>query len=272
MRTWFITGTSRGLGRAWALAALRRGDQVAATARNPGELADLAETFGQTVLPIRLDVTDRDACFAAVRLAHDRFGRLDVVVNNAGYGQHGFVEELSEAEARAQMDTNFFGALWVTQAVLPILRAQRAGHIVQVSSVGGITAFPYLGIYHASKFALEGLTQSLAQEVAGFGVRVTLVEPAGFDTDWLGTATSAAPLDAYAAELRRYEAARTGRRAALGDPAASAAALLEIVDDPDPPLRVFFGAQALEWARSDYSQRLEAWERLQPLAIRAQGQ
>ena len=141
LKTWFITGTSRGFGREWAIAALDRGDQVAATARDVSSLDDLAARYGEAILPIQLDVTDRDACFAAVRQAHEHFGRLDVVVNNAGYGQFGMVEEISEQEIRAQLETNLLGALWVTQAPLPYLRGQGSGHIVQVSSIGGISAF-----------------------------------------------------------------------------------------------------------------------------------
>ena len=178
-KVWFITGTSKGLGRAWAEAALARGDQVAATARDISSLCGLVHEHGAQVAPIRLDVTDRAAVFAAVATAQERFGRLDVVVNNAGYGLLGAVEEVSEAQARAQIETNLFGALWVTQAALPILRAQASGHIVQVSSVGGVNAFPMLGLYHASKWALEGLSQALQGELAGTGVKVTLVEPGG---------------------------------------------------------------------------------------------
>ncbi len=178
-KVWFITGTSRGFGREWAIAALQRGDKVAATARDTASLADLVDKYGDAILPIQLDVTDRAADFAAVKQAHDHFGRLDVVVNNAGYGQFGFVEELSEQDARDQIETNVFGALWVTQAALPYLREQRSGHIIQVSSIGGIVAFPNVGIYHASKWALEGFSQALAQEVAPFGVHVTLIEPGG---------------------------------------------------------------------------------------------
>ena len=174
-KVWFITGTSRGFGREWTIAALERGDKVAATARDTATLDDLVAKYGDALLPLKLDVTDRDADFAAVKDAHDRFGRLDVVVNNAGYGQFGFIEELSEAEARAQLETNTFGALWVTQAALPYLRAQRSGHVIQVSSIGGITAFANVGIYHASKWALEGFSQALATEVASFGIHVTLV-------------------------------------------------------------------------------------------------
>ena len=185
-KVWFITGTSRGFGREWAIAALERGDKVAATARDTASLDDLVAKYGDAILPLKLDVTDRAADFAAVKQAHEHFGRLDVVVNNAGYGQFGFVEEMSEQDARDQIETNVFGALWVTQAALPYLRAQGSGHIIQVSSIGGIVAFPNVGIYHASKWALEGFSQSLAQEVAPFGVHVTLIEPAGFSTDWSG--------------------------------------------------------------------------------------
>src|SRR6201991_2481367 len=171
------------------MAALGRGDKVAATARDIKTLADLAEKYGDALLPIQLDVTNREADFAAVKQAHDHFGRLDIVVNNAGYGHFGFIEELSEQEARAQIETNLFGALWVTQAALPFLRAQRSGHIIQVSSIGGITAFQNVGIYHASKWALEGFSQSMAQEIAPFNIHVTLIEPAGFSTDWAGSSS-----------------------------------------------------------------------------------
>src|ERR1700689_936964 len=198
MKTWFITGTSRGFGREWAIAALERGDQVAATARDLASLDDLVAKYGDAILPIALDVTDRDADFAAVKRPHEPFGRLDIVVNNAGYGPFGMVEELSEAEIRAQLETNVLGALWVTQASLPFLREQGSGHILQVSSIGGISAFRNTGAYHASKWALEGLSQSLAQEVADFGVKVTLIEPAGYSTDWSGSsAVRSTPLPAY---------------------------------------------------------------------------
>lgn len=271
MKTWFITGASRGLGRQWAIAALDRGDRVAAAVRDPKAIDDLVQVHGAAVLALRLDVTDRAACFAAVKAAHDHFGRLDIVVNNAGYGQYGFVEELSEAEARAQMETNFFGALWVTQAALPYLREQRSGHLIQVSSVGGITAFPYLGIYHASKWALEGMSQSLAQEVSGFGIHVTLVEPSGFVTDWIRDAPYSQPLTAYDGERAAFESARQERNSRQGDPRASRAAILRVVDADEPPLRVFFGDRGLQWAKEDYAHRLAVWEKWQPVAREAQG-
>lgn len=271
-KIWFITGASRGFGREWAIAALERGDKVAATARDTATLEDLTQKYGEAVLPLRLDVDDRAADFAAVAQAHDHFGRLDVVVNNAGYGQFGFIEELSEAEARDQIETNVFGALWVTQAALPYLRAQRSGHIIQVSSIGGITAFPNVGIYHASKWALEGFSQALAQEVASFGIHVTLIEPGGFDTDWAGSsAKHATPLPDYAEAHRQAQEARAKRVAKSGDPKASAAAVLKIVDAEKPPLRVFFGELPLQLATADYQSRLATWEEWQPVSVQAQG-
>jgi NAD(P)-dependent dehydrogenase (short-subunit alcohol dehydrogenase family) len=271
-KVWFITGTSRGFGRAWAIAALERGDKIAATARDTASLDDLATKYGDALLPIRLDVTDRDGDFAAVKRAHDHFGRLDIVVNNAGYGQFGFIEELSEQDARDQIETNVFGALWITQAALPYLREQRSGHIIQVSSIGGITAFPLVGMYHASKWSLEGFSQALAQEVAPFGVHVTLIEPGGFDTDWSGpSAKHADQLPAYDEVRAAVLAERAGRWAHPGDPTASAAALLKVVDAEEPPLRVFFGASPLITAKTDYETRLRTWERWQPVAELAQG-
>jgi NAD(P)-dependent dehydrogenase (short-subunit alcohol dehydrogenase family) len=271
MKIWFITGTSRGFGREWAIAALDRGDKVAATARNTATLDDLAAKYGDAILPIKLDVTDRAADFAAVRQAHERFGRLDIVVNNAGYGHFGMVEEVSEAEIRAQLETNVLGALWVTQAALPILRAQGSGHILQVSSIGGITAFMNTGAYHASKWALEGLSQSLAQEVADFGVKVTLIEPTGYSTDWAGSsAQHSAELPAYAAVREKAAAARKARFTP-GVPSATREAILTLVDTENPPLRLFLGEAPLGIATADYESRLATWREWQPVAAAAQG-
>ena len=217
-KVWFITGTSKGFGRIWAEAALERGDRVVATARNASTLTDLVERYGDNVLALKLDVTDKPAVEAAIARAHEHFGRLDVVVNNAGYGLFGMVEEVSEADARAQLETNLFGALWVTQAALPIMREQRSGHIIQVSSIGGVNAFPMVGLYHASKWGLEGMSQALAQEVAGFGIKVTLVEPTGFSTDWSGpSSVQSEQIPAYAEfreqvlEMRKQRARHAGR-------------------------------------------------------------
>jgi NAD(P)-dependent dehydrogenase (short-subunit alcohol dehydrogenase family) len=271
-QTWFITGASRGFGREWAIAALERGDTVAATARDTTTLDDLAEKYGDRLLPLRLDVTDREGAFAAVEQAHDRFGRLDVIVNNAGYGHFGMVEELSEADVRDQLETNLFGALWVTQAALPYLREQGSGHILQVSSIGGISAFPMVGAYHASKWALEGLSQALAQEVAPFGIHVTLIEPGGFATDWAGpSAKHSAPLPAYDAFREEVQRMRRERNPKPGDPVASGQAVLAIVDAEEPPLRVFFGDGPLAIATADYEKRLATWRKWEPVSIAAGG-
>ncbi len=271
-KIWFITGASRGFGREWTIAALERGDSVAATARDATTLDDLAATYGDRLLPLTLDVNDRAADFAAVARAHEHFGRLDVVVNNAGYGQFGMIEEISEDEARAQMETNLFGALWVTQAALPLLRAQGSGHILQVSSIGGISAFQMVGMYHASKWALEGFSQALAQEVAAFGITVTLIEPGGFSTDWGGaSAKHATELPDYAQVREAATKARASRTSSPGDPTASAAAVLRIVDAENPPLRVFLGEAPLAIATADYESRLAEWNAWQPVALEAQG-
>ncbi len=271
-KVWFITGTSRGFGREWATAALERGDRVAATARDVDSLDDLKAKYGDAVLPIALDVNDREADFAAVAQAVDAFGRIDIAINNAGYGQFGFVEEVSEQEWRDQLETNLFGAVWVTQAVLPVMRRQGSGHIIQVSSIGGISAFPLVGAYHASKWALEGFSQALAQEVAGFGIHVTLIEPGGFATDWGGSsAKRAQQLDDYQELHEQVAEARRSRLGAAGDPTATGAAILKVVDAEEPPLRIFFGASPIDIAKADYEKRIALWEQWQPVSIEAQG-
>jgi NAD(P)-dependent dehydrogenase (short-subunit alcohol dehydrogenase family) len=271
-KVWFITGTSKGFGRDWAIAALERGDQVVATARDVSTLDDLEERFGDLVLPLTLDVTNRTQAFAAVAEGEAHFGGLDVVVNNAGYGQFGFIEELSEQEWRDQMETNLFGAVWVTQAAIPILRRRGGGRILQVSSVGGVSAFPTVGAYHASKWALEGFSQALAHEVAEFNIKVTLIEPGGFSTDWAGpSAKRATSLPEYAEALKRAQEWRASRGSDPGDPAATGAVVLKVVDAEDPPLRIFFGDGPLSLVTSDYEQRLATWREWEPLSIEAQG-
>jgi NAD(P)-dependent dehydrogenase (short-subunit alcohol dehydrogenase family) len=269
-KTWFITGASKGFGREWTEAALERGDKVAATARNLETLEALVKSYGDAVLPIQLDVTDRAADFDAVRKAADSFGQLDVVINNAGFGHFGAIEELSEDDVRSQLETNLFGALWVTQAALPIMRAQGSGHIIQVSSIGGVTAFPTVGAYHASKWALEGFSQALSQEVADFGIKVTLVEPGGYSTDWAG------PSAKHSRENPAYSGVREARnrsRAATppGDPTATRTAILKVVDADKPPLRIFFGKVPLGVVTADYESRLATWNQWQPISVEAQG-
>jgi NAD(P)-dependent dehydrogenase (short-subunit alcohol dehydrogenase family) len=269
-KVWFITGCSKGFGRVWAEAALERGDKVAATARDASTLSGLTEKYGDDVLTMALDVQDHDADVAAVQATHEKFGRLDVVVNNAGYGLFGAVEEVSEAEARDQIETNLFGALWVTQAAVPIMREQGSGHIIQVSSIGGVTAFAGVGLYHASKWGLEAFSQSLSIEVADFGINVTLVEPQGYSTDWSG------PSGVRAEEMAAYDPMREARakfRGSVepGDPDATGAAILKLVDAEKPPLRCFFGASAFGIVRPDYESRLASWEEWDWLAHEAQG-
>jgi NAD(P)-dependent dehydrogenase (short-subunit alcohol dehydrogenase family) len=271
-KVWFITGTSKGFGRVWAQAALARGDSVVATARDATTVQPLRDEYGDRVLALALDVTDRAAVDAAVTAGFEHFGRLDVVVNNAGYGQFGMIEELTEQEARDQFETNVFGALWVTQAVLPRLRAQGSGHILQVSSVGGVNAFPTIGIYNASKWALEAMSQALAGEVAGFGIHVTIVEPGGFATDWGG------PSAAHAQPIAAYDGVRTAigqrletLRGTPGDPDATGPAILQIVDAPQPPLRFFLGRGPLEMTRAEYARRLEIWDDWDAVSLAAHG-
>jgi NAD(P)-dependent dehydrogenase (short-subunit alcohol dehydrogenase family) len=271
-KIWFITGASRGFGREWTIAALERGDKVAATARDTSTLSDLADKYGENLLPLELDVTDREGDFAAVARAHDFFGGLDVVINNAGYGQFGLIEELSEAEARDQFETNVFGALWITQAALPFLRKQGHGHIIQVSSIGGISAFPNIGIYNGSKWALEGFSQALAQEVSDFGIKVTLIEPGGFSTDWGGaSAKHATELPDYAEFHKKAAEARQSRVGNQGDPTATGKAVLELVDAAEPPLRVFFGTAPKTIMKRDYDSRIETWEKWDHISVETQG-
>jgi NAD(P)-dependent dehydrogenase (short-subunit alcohol dehydrogenase family) len=269
--TWFITGASSGLGREWAGAALERGDRVAAAARSVDRLDELAQRYGDAVLPIGLDVTDRPAVFAAVARANQHFGRLDVVVNCAGAGHYGAVEELTEDEARGLMDTNFFGAVWVTQAALPFLREQGSGHILMVSSVGGVMAGSSLGIYHASKWALEGLTESLSKEVADFGIKVTLLEPTGYSTAAESAAGRSAPHPDYGREHERRVERRKFVASREGNPEATAAAVIAVVDADEPPLRLLLGAGTLELVTGVYESRLATWRDWAEVSTAAHG-
>ena len=271
-KIWFITGTSRGFGRIWAEAALTRGDKVAATARELTSIADLKERFGDAVLPMALDVTDAAQARDAVRQAHAHFGKLDVVLNNAGYSLVGTVEEAGEADVHALFETNFFGTLRVIQAALPLLRQQGSGHILGVSSSMGIVAMPLIGFYCATKWAFEALHESLAQEVKPFGIRVTILEPGAYATDF-GSPSSlkfAPEMDAYA-NLRTQVFGRFSS-AEKGDPAATAEAVLKIVDAENPPLRFLVGNTNLPMARAAYAARLATWEAWEAVSNAAQGE
>lgn len=274
-KIWFVTGSSRGLGREFVEAALSRGDRVAATARNTGSFGELVATYGDAVLPLEMDVTDKAAVFESVKRAREHFGRLDVIVNNAGYAQIGAIEELTEQELRDQLETNVFGAVWVIQAALPYLREQGAGHIIQLSSAAGLIAMPLGGAYHVSKWAVEALNESLAREVADFGIRVTVIEPAGFATregknpDPLANGHMAETNPAYDG-LRQRLAGAMGNQPA-GDPAAAAQALLKIVDADNPPLRILFGQGFYPMLQQAYADRLKTWADWQDLSLAAQG-
>jgi NAD(P)-dependent dehydrogenase (short-subunit alcohol dehydrogenase family) len=257
-RVWFVTGASAGFGRTLCEEILRRGDRVVATARSPGQLADLAVLAPERVLVQRLDVTQPQEIASAVRAAEERFGRLDVLVNNAGYGFLSGLEEGSDAEMRAQFEVNVFGLVAVTRAVLALLRRQRSGYIVNLSSVAGVYGVAGSAYYSASKFAVEGLSESLAKEVKPFGIGVLIVEPGPFRTDFFGRsmATPRSPLPEYAvlAEQRRGLGAMSGRQP--GDPVRAAAAIVDAVCEASPRLRLVLGGGACERVRQALEKRL----------------
>jgi NAD(P)-dependent dehydrogenase (short-subunit alcohol dehydrogenase family) len=268
-RTWLVTGASRGLGMAFAEAALQDGDAVVATARDPAALADLVEVHPGRAFALALDVTDRDRTFAVVDEAVALVGHLDVVVNCAGYGLHAPIEETTEQAAREQMETNFFGALWVAQAVLPHLRRAGAGHLIQISSAAGGVAFPLVGLYCASKYALEGLTESLALEAAPFGVKVTIVQPSDFRTGFREAchreiAPTSPYAEAFPAAVASLGVARSAHEA--GDPQRAAQAVLELVAMPDPPLRLLLGNMAFDNVTAAHRRQLEEWARYETMA------
>lgn len=270
-KVWFITGASRGFGRIWAEAALTRGDKVAATSRKLADVTDLKERFGDAVLPMALDVTDADQVRHVVRQAHAHFGKLDIVLNNAGYTLVGTIEEAREADVRALFDTNYFGMLRVIQAALPLLRQQGSGHLLGVSSGMGIVAMPLIGFYCASKWAVEALYESLAQEVKGFGIKVTLLEPGAYATDFASPSSlKASPeIEAYADLHKRvFGHLSTEER---GDPQATAEAILKIVDAQNPPLRFAVGSGVIPRTRDVYADRLATWEAWEAVSNAAQG-
>ncbi|GIF68500.1 short-chain dehydrogenase/reductase [Asanoa ishikariensis] len=257
-RVWFVTGASRGLGRAFTEGALAAGDRVVGAARDVSPLGDLAAQHPDRLLALPLDVTDRSAVFDVVDRAVAEFGRLDVVVNNAGALFTGMVEEFTEAEARAQLDLNFFGALWVSQAVLPRLRDQGSGHIVQISSIGALGGFPSTGLYSASKFALEGLSEALAAEAAEFGVKVTIVQPGGYWTDLYTNSRATTPNSVY--DPLRAELAKQWAEGSIdSEPRLAADALMTLVDSDTPPLRLLLGSMVYDLAFDISRRRMDTW-------------
>ena len=269
-KTIFITGASRGFGKIWAEAFLERGDKVAVTARNKAQLNEFVHQYGNQVLPLQLDVNDREAGFRAVKQAKDHFGTIDALINNAGYGLFGAIEETSEQEARDQIETNVFGLLWLTQAVVPIMRQQGNGHIINLSSILGLVTVPNLGLYNASKYAVEAISETLAAEVQQFGINVTLVEPNAFSTDWSGASavhTNAMP--EYDELKLKFQASFTEDY--IGRPEATTAAIIKLVDDSQPPLRLFLGKKALPLVKEVYKSRLAEWEKWNEVAAAAHG-
>ena len=244
-RTWFITGASTGFGRLLAEEVLKAGGKVVATARNRDKVADLETKYPQRAKALALDVTDAGQVDSGVTQAFAQFGQVDVLVNNAGYGVAGAIEEVSEAEYMPMFETNVFGLLRVTRAFLPHLRKQRSGHILNLSSIGGLVASPGMGYYNATKFAVEGLSEALAAEVAPLGIRVTISEPGPFRTDFLGRSgvvakTRIADYDATAGNMRKYFAENDGKQ--KGDPLRAVHAMMQVVESPNPPLRLLLGA------------------------------
>jgi NAD(P)-dependent dehydrogenase (short-subunit alcohol dehydrogenase family) len=269
-KTIFITGASRGFGKIWAEAFLKRGDKVVATARDLGTLNDLVDKYGDAVLPIQLDVNNRAADFAAIQQAKAHFGSIDVLINNAGYGLFGSVEETSEQQARDQIETNFFGLLWLTQAAIPVMREQGHGHIIQLSSVLGVVTLPVLGLYNASKFAVEGLSETLAAEVKDFGIKISLIEPNGFATDWAGaSAFHTESMPEYDKVKADFQAGLTDD--AFGNPLTTTDAVLKLVDSQNPPLRLFLGKVAYPWVKQVYAGRAAEWDAWSEVATAAHG-
>ncbi len=265
----FVTGASGGLGRLWSEAALKRGDKVVATARSPESLDSLVEAYGDAILPLPLDVTDRTAVFEAVKKGHDHFGRLDVILSNAGYGYMSAVEEIDIDKAKANFETNVWGTLNVIQAALPFLRAQGSGHILTLSSIAGMISLPTGGTYLATKWAVEALSEGLAGEVAAFGIKVTIIEPGSFSTGFRNATQLETALPAY--EELRAEIHGRFNGAIIGDPEATAPAILKVVDAEEPPLRLILGNWLLPMVKQHYQSRIETWEKWADISNAAQG-
>jgi NADP-dependent 3-hydroxy acid dehydrogenase YdfG len=267
-KVWFITGASTGFGRLLAEEVLKAGGKVIATARKLDKVADLEAKYPQTAKALALDVTDASQVDSAVTQAFAKFGRVDVLVNNAGYGVAGAIEEVSEAEFMPMFETNVFGLLRVTRAFLPHLRKQRSGHILNLSSIGGLIASPGLGYYSATKFAVEGISESLAAELAPLGIRVTIIEPGPFSTDFLCRSgviaeTRIADYDGTAGNMRKYFAENVGKQ--KGDPLRAVQAMMQVVESPNPPLRLLLGASAVQRLRSklgNWEKEIAAWEQV----------
>ena len=266
----FITGASRGFGKIWTEAFLKRGDKVVATTRDITQLNSLTKQYSDNFLAVELDVNNRAADFAAVKKAKEHFGRIDVLINNAGYGLFGAIEETSEQEAREQIEVNVFGLLWLTQAIIPVMREQGGGHIINLSSVLGLVSTPTLGLYNASKYAVEGISETLAAEVKQFGIKVSLVEPNAYATDWGGlSAIHTTPMPEYDEMKATFRSHLTADF--FGDPLATTEAILKLVDAENPPLHLLLGKKAYPWVREVYQQKYAEWDAWNDVAVAAHG-
>lgn len=262
-KVWFITGSSRGLGRSLTEAVLAHGDKVAATARNPEQLKELVEKYPEQIYPLQLDVTDNKQIREAVEKTINQFGRIDVLVNNAGFGIIGAAEAYTEEQVRSQLDTNFYAPIEVTRAILPYMRKQRSGHILQISSIGGRVGNPGLTMYQAAKFGLGGFSEALAKEVAPLGIKVTSVEPGGFRTDWASASMSFAP------DVKGYEQTVGTRKALftsdqfvpMGDPDKAAKVMIALTEHPEPPVHLLLGSEAVGMVKQATIVRNEEMEK-----------
>lgn len=263
-KVWFITGSARGLGRHLTETILRQGDHVAATARNISALDDLVTKYAGQILPLTLDVTQNDAVHAAVAAAIAHFGRIDVLVNNAGFGITGAAEAFTDEQVRSQLEANLYAPIQITRAVLPHMRAQGSGRILQVSSIGGRVGTAGVSIYQAAKFGLSGFTEAIRQEVEPLGIFVTSIEPGGFRTDWAGDSMSFAPTIAdYTVVNQRAEAFRSGAFEPMGDPAKAASVMVKVAAHPAPPVHLVLGSEAvalLEMADTNRKREFEEWK------------
>jgi len=265
-KVWLITGCSTGFGRELAANVLEKGDKVIVTARNTADIKDLVESFPQTSLAVKLDVTKQTDIEQTVKQAIEKFGRIDVLVNNAGIGYFGAIEESEDEEIRRMFEINFFGLANMTKEVLPIMRKQRSGHIVNIASIGGLVSFPAVGFYNATKYAVDGLSESLAKETAPLGIKVTVIAPSGFRTDWAGRSAnnSKVVIEDYAAtagqnknNIRGYSGNQPG------DPVRAAKAIINAVESENPPLRLLLGVAALKNARikiTELQKDFDTWE------------
>jgi len=271
-KVWFITGSSRGFGKIWTEAALKRGDKVAATARDISSIATLKETYGDQVLILELDVTNVSQVQNAINRANEYFGRLDIVFNNAGYSLVGTIEESGIDEVKALYETNIIGPVHVIQAALPILRVQGHGHILGTSSAVGIYSNPLIGYYCSSKFAFEAIHDSLAKEVAAFGIKVTLIEPGAYNTEFGSTES----LKIASKKLSDYDDLKKQlmknlQKLERGNPMATTDAIFAVVDTENPPLRLLLGKNDLPHIQQIYSERIQEWETWKPISVAAQG-